>query len=169
MQHRLQITLRCPRACHPLEPCSCDASLTGVGGACWSSGFDDAVASAKSSIWSDLDNASWSDSVPSSPSTVAGVWHCRMHTKHVRSPQPWQSANESRCDFLVGFRWQTWHGASKGLAPLRSSTPWCGEESDVFRRRRGCVSGSVWLESVVRIRGRFERGTIFRGREAGWS
>lgn len=62
----------------------------------------------------DLDSASCSQIPPSTSCLVSwtnGPTQFLMQMKHVRSPQPSQSANESRSDFFVGLRWQMWHGA----------------------------------------------------------
>ena len=54
-------------------------------------------------------------------------WHCRMQTKHVRCPQPMQSAKESRSDFFVGFLWQMWQGSSFAeLDFTMLGRAWCG-------------------------------------------
>jgi hypothetical protein len=67
--------------------------------------------SSASSMWKDRERTS-SSSERRSVVDLLGFWpwHSRMQMKQVCSWHDWHLAKESRSDFFVGLRWQTWHG-----------------------------------------------------------
>lgn len=103
-----------------------------------------------------------------------GVWgsfclrHSRMQTKQVCSWHDWHLAKESRSDFLVGRRWQTWQGIMVMppifTGPLQASWAPCdvvtsSSRGEAFRQCEECVvvSLSSWI-----ARSRFVGGSVLR-------
>lgn len=125
-QQRLHTTEQCPPAaqlfcaasclccccccfcCCCCRICSCGGC---AGGGRRPSGSHASSASASaSSMQNERDRASCSDRTDAM--SPLRPWHWRMQIKHVCARQPSHWANESRSDFLVGRRWQMWHGAA---------------------------------------------------------